>query len=287
VTAPELAAAGVQDEQPSPAAALMEELAEELERLPPARAAALAVVQVVDDPETSAADVAKAAQVDAMLTARLLCLANSAYYGLSGRVTSAAFAVTVIGFQAVRSLASMSVAGLMDEADLPPGHWRRSATVAAGASLVARRTGADQPAAFCVGILHDLGAALLWRHARERQEALLARATPSSPVHVLERAEYGADHAQLCAGVLASWHFPEDLCTAIGRHHEPPGPAASPLRRALQAGIALADLAEHRAGRTEAKDALDAAFVRGGDVVPLVEQVRVEGEQLSAALTGR
>lgn len=274
-------------EPPRPeAGGLVQELLVELEQLPPARAAALRVVQIVDDPDSGAADVAAAASVDAALTARMLRMANSAYYGLSGRVASASFAVTVIGFQTVRSLAAMSAAGFVSDGDLPPGFWQRGAATAAGTSLVARRVGADVAQAFCVGILNDLGTALLWRHDAVRQAALLERATADEPAHVLEFQEYGATHASLCADVLAAWHFPDDLCVAIGRHHDTPSTAATPLRRALQGGIALASLS---AGLVGPRDpftvaSLEAATVRAGDLSAMVAQVKRESEELAIAL---
>jgi HD-like signal output (HDOD) protein len=270
-------------DHPSP---LLRELLLELEQLPPARAAALRVVQIVDDPESSSADVAAAARVDAALTTRMLRMANSAYYGLSGRVASASFAVTVIGFQTVRSLAAMSAAGFVSDTDLPPGFWARGAATAAGSALLARRVGADVAQAFCVGILHDLGTALLWRLKGEQHALLLDRSAQDEPVHVLEYLEYGATHATLCADVLSGWHFPEELCVAIGRHHDAPSSGATPLRRALQGGIALAALAERSVDSRDAFTAasLEAAAVGGGDVAALVAQVQREGEELTSAL---
>ena len=280
--------AGVAPDRTRPGSGLIRELLEQLEQLPPARAAALRVVQIVDDPESGAADVAAAASIDAALTARMLRMANSAYYGLSGRVASASFAVTVVGFQTVRSLAAMSAAGFVGDKDLPPDFWARSASVAAGTSIVARRVGADAAQAFCVGILNDLGTALLWRHDPERQAALLARATDAEPAHVLEYQEYGATHASLCADVLAAWHFPDELCVAIGRHHDAPSAGATPLRRALQAGIALASLADELVAPNDpfTQAALDAAAIPAGERPALIAQVAREAEQLNGALQG-
>ena len=271
----------------SPADGLVAELLVELEQLPPARAAALRVVQIVDNPRSSSSDVAAAAAVDPALTARMLRMANSAYYGLSGRVSSASFAVTVVGFATVRSLAAMSAAGFVSDKDLPPGFWARGAATAAGTTLLARRVGADPAEGFCVGILHDLGSALLWRYAPGRHAALLARVSEDEPVQVLERREYGATHATLCAEVLAAWHFPEELCSSIGHHHDLAAEAAPPLRRALQGGIALAALADRSAAARDpfVSAALDAALVPVRERDALVRQVRQESEELAAALT--
>ena len=270
----------------APSDVLVQELLLELEQLPPARGAALRVVQLVDDPDSSAAQVATAASVDPALTARMLRMANSAYYGLSGRVASASFAVTVLGFQTVRSLAAMAAAGFASDSDLPPGFWTRAAATASGSGLLARRVGADVSQAFCVGILHDLGTALLWRCNAERQAALLARATPAQPAHVLELQEYGATHASLCADVLSTWSFPDELCVAIGRHHDVPSSGATPLRRALQGAVALASVADGSASASDpfVAASLEAALVRRPDVPALVAQVRSEGQQLASAL---
>lgn len=265
---------------------LVAALLHELEQLPPARAAALRVVRTVDDPGSSAAQVAAASASDPGLTTRMLRMANSAYYGLSGRVSSPAFAVTVIGFATVRSLAAVSAAGFVGDGDLPPGFWARGTATAAGTALVAARVGADPAEGFCAGILHDLGTALLHRHDPQVHSALRARATPEEPVARLEQLQYGGTHASLCADVLGVWHFPDELCAAIARHHEQPSVGAAPLRRALQGGIALACLADRSADASDLAvgAALEAALVPARDRSTLAAQVRREADELLSAL---
>ena len=259
---------------------LVDELKEELEKLPASRAAALRVVQVVDDPATGAADVAKAASADPALTARILRVANSAYYGLSGRIGTPAFAVTVVGFATVRSLAALSASGLTGPGGCPPEFWHRAATIASGSSLLARRVGADAPEAFCAGLLHDLGTALLRQHAGAQHEEILARAVAGEPLLDLEREAYGGTHASLCASVLAGWRFPDDLCDAIGKHHEVPLRSAPPARRALQGALALMpdELTGLDVGR-----ALLASHVNADEVPELKRQITEAAEQLAAA----
>lgn len=264
---------------------LVDVLLEDMEQLPPGRAAALRVVQIVDDPRSGANDVAKAASADPALTTRMLRMANSAYYGLSGRVGSSSFAVTVLGFQTVRSLAAMGAAGFADAGDLPPGFWERSAAAASGAALVARRVGADVPQAFCVGMLHDLGTALLWRHD-PAGHALLMDSAVSGDLLAAEKRAYGGTHATLCADVLSCWQFPEELALAIGRHHDTPSGGASPLRRSLQAGIALAQLADGTASERDpfVAASLEAAQVGTAERAGMVAQVADAAAQLVGAL---
>jgi putative nucleotidyltransferase with HDIG domain len=259
---------------------LVADLKEELEKLPASRAAALRVVQVVDDPATGAADVAKAASADPALTARVLRVANSAYYGLSGRIGTPAFAVTVVGFATVRSLAAMSASGLADPESTSPEFWTRAAAVASGASLLARRVGADAPEAFCAGLLHDLGSALLRQRAREEHDALIARALEGEDLLELERVTYGGTHASLCADVLAAWRFPSELCDAIGKHHEPPQRSAPPVRRALQGALALVP---EVAGGADVSAALSAAHVAAEELEDLQRQIADAAEQLAVA----
>jgi hypothetical protein len=144
--------------------ARLEALLTQLENLPSHPTASSRVLWVADDPNASAADLAAAVSADPALTARAMRMANSAYYGLSGRVSSATFAVTVLGFSTVRSLAVATSAGVMGEdAYVPPGFWDHAAATACAASLVADRVRAPKPEAFSVGLLHDLGEALLYR----------------------------------------------------------------------------------------------------------------------------
>ena len=264
---------------------LLAGLIEELEQLPPSRAAALRVVQVVDDPDTSATDVAKAAGADPALTARILRVANSAYYGLSGRVGTPAFAVTVVGFQTVRSLAAVAAAGLAGEDDLPPGFWERASVVASACSLLARRVGTPAPEAFCTGLLYDLGTALLYRHNRAEYDALAAEAE-GGPVSIqeLQRREYGASAASLCADVLEGWRFPEELCFAIRHQDDDPADARDPLVRALQASMTIALLPEPAWPKDARMAATFAnAQVRPAEVADLTRQVQEAAEQLAAA----
>lgn len=265
---------------------LIPELMTELERLPPARSAALRIVQLVDDPRSTATGVAAAASSDPAFTARLLRMANSTYYGLSGRVASASFAITVIGFDTVRSLAAMAAAGDLGEGDLPPRFWDRATATASGTALLSRRVGANVEQAFCAGILHDLGSALLWRYDHDRYADLLARADARTPVHVLEQREYGGTHASLCADVLAAWRFPDDLCLAIARQHDRPSIGGAPLTRALQGGLALAGVADGRLRRHDSVvvGGLAAANVPPDDLPQLLARVQVEGRELVTAL---
>ena len=124
--------------------------------------AALQVLRVVEDGRASSADLARVIEADPGLSARVMRLANSPYYGLSRRVGSASRAVVLLGFSAVRALAVSAAYGLLvDETnDGLPGFWSHCVCAAVGASCVARIAGAPMNDAFSAGLLHDVGLGL-------------------------------------------------------------------------------------------------------------------------------
>jgi HD-like signal output (HDOD) protein len=210
------------------------------EQLPARAQAAAKVLQLCDDPDTSAQQLARAIGTDPVFAAKVLRVANSSYYGLSGRVSTLPFAVSVVGFQTVRSLAVVAAAGLDDPNATPPGFWEGSALAATAAEVFAPLLEADTGDAFSLGLLHTLGSALLHQHT---PLGLVCLPQPEDPAAfaAAELAAYGTTHEAIGARVLSLWHFPDRVCTLIARHHEAILPDASPLERTLYAARGVAD----------------------------------------------
>ena len=267
----------------------VELLISELEKLPAQHTSALRVLNLIDDPESSSGDLATAAGADPALTTRIMRMANSAYYGLSGRVATPGFAITVLGFATVRSLAAAAAAGLTEDPNgVPAGFWNHAAATATAASLVAPRIGARKPEAFCLGLLHDLGSALLHRCDPDGYDETVGNALAAGePVSVVERRVYGLSHEDAASRVLAAWRFPEELCRAVASHHGDPAAAPSALAKTLIAGEALA-LRLPDAPEAEAKAvhhmALKAGRIDDDIVDNLVEQVAQGAAELAASL---
>src|SRR5947209_7188253 len=108
------------------------------------------VLRIVEDPHASSADLARVIEADPALAARVMRLANAPYYGLTRRVGSAARAVVLLGFSAVRAIAISAASSLLsEEVDLgPTGFWTHSVTTAIGASVVAKQVGGPIADAF-------------------------------------------------------------------------------------------------------------------------------------------
>lgn len=274
-------------------------LVRELERLPAEPTAAMRVLWLADDPNSSSDDLAAVVSADPALTTRIMRMANSAYYGLSGKVKSSAFAITVLGFSTVRSLAAAAAAGVMgDDKAIPAGFWNHAAASATAASLVAHRVSAPRADAFSLGLLHDLGRSILHRLDPDLYTSVCDSVFQTGvTLRQAERAAYGIDHAQAAARVLKAWRFADDFIEALANHHEDPSMARTPLARAIVGGEALARVAmastEEQPGygpdaeATDEPDQAAALAIAGIDadaVDALATQVRREAEALAASL---
>lgn len=272
--------------------ALVDALIEELERLPAQPSIAMRVVWIADDPSSSAKDLAGAISADPSLTARLLRLANSAYYGLSGRVANVGFAVTVIGFPTVRAMAAATASGLFDGEQgptAPPGFWEHAVSVATACSTLADRIGIRAADAFSLGLLHDLGSALLFRSDPERFLGVVERAREDRiPLSLLERQVFGIAHDDAAARVFSAWRFPADFVVAVGSHHGPVDPTANSFARLLRAAEAVVarlptapswELTGHR------DDGLAAMGLTAVDATVLARQVKDDAAHLLRAFS--
>lgn len=184
--------------------------------------------QLIDDPDSSMADIAKAVSQDPSFTVRLLRVANSSFYGFSSSIDTVDKAVSVIGTGRIRSLAlSMSVAssfaGLPNALVSMDNFWRHSLYCAVIARILARRAGkCDPEAVFTAGLLHDIGELVIFNRLPEQAKEALLRVLDSVddlPVYEAERQVMGFDHAQVGMEMARQWNLPPVLGECIGFHH--------------------------------------------------------------------
>lgn len=258
------------------------------ERLPARASVAVKILAVIDDPETGSTELARALSADPALAARVLALANSAYYGLSGRVATLPYAIAVVGFQTIRAIAAAVAAGL-DRADaVPIGFWAQAATTATAAGLLAPLVGATPADAFCLGLLHGIGSALL--HQVSPIPALcLPVSRYSADVAAAEFQQYGETHAEAGARALRAWRFPNQMCQLIRSHHDVPLPDASPLERSLHLARVIADCCLPD-GADPAESRHQLLWLSEGRVTepvlwPLLDRVRQRSQSLLVGLS--
>lgn len=186
-----------------------------LDQLSAQRPVAAQVVATSNNDSAGAGDLAAILGADMALAARVMKLANSAYFGLSGRVTSLQLAVTVVGFNTVRSVATVALAGIDDASDLPDDFWTTSVHLAAAAGALGRRFDVTTADALSLGLLAQLGAALLHQADADGYADLLDTTGLGIERFRAEVDRYGICSPRLTAEALSQWHFPAGMVDAL------------------------------------------------------------------------
>ena len=225
----------------------------EIAELRPLPAVAVRVLEIAEGEQFSAHELAQAISSDQALTAKLLRLSNSAYYGFPRRITTVRDAVVLLGFRAVRSatLASCVIDTLPGGRVLDPSEsWRFSMTVGLLAEVLARATRRHQDEAFTAGVLHNIGRMALDQHKpRELVASRMLAEQRGWTISEAQRAVLGFTDADLGGALALHWNFPEPLAQAVARHHL--NVDDLPDRTSLEAFVVRARLFARASGVTD------------------------------------
>ncbi len=193
----------------------------ELTRLPPV---ALKILQLADDPNSTAQDMERVVSKDPASVALLLKIANSSFYGLSRKVESLQRAILIIGFKTIRDL--LVASSVLSEVFKPTDkHARALCERAVGAAIASRILSleyedgnADE--AFISGMLHDLGMAVMYQKYKDDYQPVLYGSRPyPSKVTEFEKERFGFTHTQLGGRLARQWRFSETVEGLIRYHH--------------------------------------------------------------------
>ena len=204
---------------------------------------------MVDDPDISARALAQAISADQVLTARVLKLANSSYYGFQQKVGTVSLALVVLGFQAVKDLAlTTSVMRAFGKTSADANFdmrafWEHALAVGVASRHLSRVLRVGTPGeAFTAGILHDIGQIVLHEyHPEAFQETLRLVREQGKPLHEAEIEVLGAGHPQVGGWLCRRWNLPDKICQAVSMHHGPfPGSDATGLPALVALGDHLA-----------------------------------------------
>ncbi|MEY2653835.1 MAG: hypothetical protein RLZZ524_863 [Pseudomonadota bacterium] len=257
-----------------------EGLARRVGQLPVLPQAVLQALALLRSDTASDIDCAERIAIDAAMAARTLRLANSAFYGVSGRVATIRDAVVLLGRRTIGTLlATAAVADTLARSDIAGGadrqaaaqamgrFWRHALGSALAAQALASRRPPDQDVAFTTGLLHDIGQLVLGAHHASALQAVRAAAREDDADTLpIERALLGLDHAEVGAMVARHWRFPAEVVEAIGSHHAgtPGTPAEGPvtLGDLVHVADAIAHALDLAGEPDEAVPALDSAAWR-------------------------
>jgi putative nucleotidyltransferase with HDIG domain len=206
---------------------------QDLGQIPTMPTIAAKVMQIVNDPHSSAEDVAKFISRDVALTSKVLRLANSAFYGIPRTISSVNSAIVILGFNTIRSLVlSASVLKVFPQ---KPGlaasfdrkaFWKHSFMVGIASRMVAqiyrKKKLVDMETAFSAGLLHDIGKIILEQFSNDDYVPVLKAAKDQGlPLVVVERAILGMSHADVSGMLVDKWQMPNELKGPIVNHHSP------------------------------------------------------------------
>ncbi len=204
-------------------------IAGHISSIPPLPAAAQKLIQLTSNPNVNIKEVGQVITLDIGIASKLLQIVNSPFYGLRQKITTVPQAITLIGLEAVRSLAlSLSVikTNPQDKGSLhfnQEEFWRHSLTTAILCKKLAPIVStADPEEAFIAGLMHDMGKLVLFEFTKNSYEIALAQASKAKmSLASLEREIFEINHAVLAAELCRHWVIPEPITIAIENHHEP------------------------------------------------------------------
>jgi HD-like signal output (HDOD) protein len=188
------------------------------------------IIDLVEDPSSTARDLQKVIKNDPALSAKVLKVVNSAFYGLPGQIASIDRAIVLLGMSAVKnvavaaSIARLFKSGQMSEKFSAKDLWEHSVAVAVAAKLIAKTSG--QPAGldevFLAGLIHDIGILVERQVSPEQLKQVINQCAGADvPMLNLEEQIIGADHQAFGDALTTKWKFPRHLRAVVGYHHCP------------------------------------------------------------------
>jgi len=214
----------------------------------------LRIRATMNDPDSGTAEVGALIAEDAPLAAKVLRIANSAYYGLSGECVSTEHASTVLGMRVLRNIVTQAAViqifdRLEDSDDFRVkdlwDHASFTGHISAKIAERARTLGIVTPAElYACGLLHDVGKVVLLDGLGEKYLKLVKRSRREGlPLHKVEKEALGYDHTDVGALVAKRWDLPDQVARAINFHH---GPRRMVATDPIVSIVAHANILAHR-----------------------------------------
>ena len=186
------------------------------------------LLPLLDDPDVSFSQIEDIIRYDPGLTANILKLTNSAYFGIPIKVHSVRQAMSLLGWKRLLQLVmTLCMSSIMKKPipgyDLPRGElWRHSIAVSIAAENIVRALNiSDADEVFTAALLHDVGKLILGGFVKKDMEFIQDMVAKGFSFDVAEHIILGTDHAEVGANILKQWSFPEELVNAVGWHHNP------------------------------------------------------------------
>jgi HD-like signal output (HDOD) protein len=260
----------------------IEQILASIDTMAAQRPVAAQIVSVTNSDDTSAKALSRVLATDVALASRVMKLANSAYFGMRGRVTSLQFAVTVVGFPTVRTMATVALTELDDESRLPEDFWTVTTSLALAASSMAPRFGERPQDGLCIGLLAQMGAALLHHNDPDGYRVLAAEHPTFAGRRRAEVRRYGISAVRLTSVALENWGFPSTMVLPMQRIEDLGSLEGGLLRCGYEAAARLTVPSYER----QPIGPISCGRLREEDLPPVLYQVREDAEELRRAILG-
>ena len=235
----------------------IKKLVVQMDKIPSIPAVYSAIVEKLADENTTVEEVGELVGKDLAITAKLLKLVNSAFFGLNTDISSPSEATAYLGFDTIKALVlGVNAFSSFDGASIPglslESLWNHSIEVGATARRIMQEE--DVPAAFgeeafVAGLLHDIGKLILAVNLPEAyKNALEVAHREEISIWEAETRNFGVNHADVGGFVLSLWGLPVRVVEAITYHHEPESFGATSLNPVI--AVHVANHAVHSKGNS-------------------------------------
>ncbi len=208
----------------------LEEVLMLIEHIPPFPKVAQRVMELLEDPNTTATQLAEVIQFDAAITANVLKICNAAYFGLPRQVSSLDEGLVVIGQDILKDIIITSSSAKFFKGKVGAGYdlgdgelWKHSVACGIMAKLlVSTVKDIDPSSVFTAALLHDIGKRFLSTFIADDFQKIIKLVQEEQ--FTFEAAEHeivGIDHAKLGGIIFQKWGFPSEMKDAVENHHEP------------------------------------------------------------------
>lgn len=194
----------------------------------------LKIVDLVEDPKSTAQDLHDVISGDPALCSRILKVVNSSFYGLPGQIGSINRAIVMLGLNAVKNIAiAASLAKLFRGGELTPAFSARDLWKHANATAAAAKMTSDKlklgmgDEAYLAGLMHDIGVMVEMQYDRPGLIEVIEQlnidqgGAPSADMLAVEDSVLGANHQDFGRALCDRWKFPRVFGAIAGGHHDP------------------------------------------------------------------
>ena len=198
-----------------------------LGELPSSPKIVTAVMEMTSDPDSDIRHVEKLISADQAMSARLLRLSNSSFYGQRKTVATLHQAIIIIGFYTLRSLVVAASVHSMyknkDDNSVEKKLWEHSLTTALACRKIAQKLGHHHlEEIFMAGLLHDIGKLVMNQKMAKNYENLCTKVENEQLNFIdVEKSEFGFSHCEVGSLLMSKWNLPSGLSNAVFLHHNP------------------------------------------------------------------